>query len=210
MISKENYASSLEPNPDVRDALPMKILQRLRGSFVIFVVPVFTCGALVSADVLHKDDNFFQVQKVVEIQANLGDTFERFESIGTWWNPSHTFEGDASKYRFNLEKQALIESIEGGFVRHMDIIYWKPETRVVLRGGLGPLLTEAVDGILIFDFKEKKDATIVAMKYTVSGRLDKGLLGEWANAVDYVLDEQLERLKIAMEEVSEQEPDAKE
>lgn len=181
----------------------MKVVKRFRKRFGISVVSFLTGGALVSAEVVQKDDNFFQVQTVVEIQANLGDTFDRFENIGTWWNPSHTFEGDASEYRFNLEKQALIESIEGGFVRHMDIIYWKPESRVVLRGGLGPLLTEAVDGILIFDFKEKEGTTLVAMKYTVSGRLDKGSLGEWANAVDYVLDEQLQRFKIAMEDVSE-------
>ncbi len=146
------------------------------------------------AEVVQQEEDSFQVSHTVTIAQDLQIVFSKFESIQSWWNPSHSFGGDVSKYRFDLEKQALVETLEGGFVRHMDIVYWNPQSRVVLRGGLGPLLTEVVTGILIFDFTETEGVTSVSMKYTVSGKVEQQTLGEWAPAVDFVLTEQLQRL----------------
>jgi len=196
IISKENAVSLLESDALLLDAGGM--IHRAIVCMIIGLISVCLSNFAL-AEVVRQEPDYFQVQSVVEVPHDLDTVFAKFERIQGWWNPDHTFGGDITHFRFDKNQQALVETLEDGFVRHLDIVFWKPKSRVVLRGGLGPLLTEVVNGILIFDFKEEEGVTTLAMKYSVSGKVAQGKLGDWASAVDYVLSEQVQRLVKSLE-----------
>lgn len=159
---------------------------------------IFTGG--LAAEVIDQGDHVFKIRSILDVPLPMDTVFEKFANIGSWWNPEHTFGGDATRYRLDLARMGLIETLDEGFVKHMDIVYWNPGHRIVLKGGLGPLLTEAVVGVMIVDFEANEGSTRVALKYTVTGIVENGSLGNWAPAVDYVIGEQMHRLRVFLEQ----------
>lgn len=63
-----------------------------------------------------------------------------------------------------------------------------------LRGALGPLQIEGVDGTLAWTLKPAEGGISVTQSYVVGGYIRSGM-EPWAPRVDRVLDEQLQRLK---------------
>ena len=71
--------------------------------------------------------------------------------IGQWWSSSHTFSRDASNLSLDLKAGGcLCERLkDGGSVQHLIVVYAAPAEGLRLRGALGPLQMEGVDGTLI-------------------------------------------------------------
>jgi hypothetical protein len=67
-----------------------------------------------------------------------------------------------------------------------------------LRGALGPLQAEGVDGAMSWTLKPAGSATGVTLSYVVGGYI-RGGVEPWAPKVDRVLDEQIQRLKSFVE-----------
>jgi hypothetical protein len=67
-----------------------------------------------------------------------------------------------------------------------------------LRGALGPLQTEGVDGTVSWTLKPAEGGTIVTLSYVVGGYIRSGM-EQWAPRVDQVLADQLQRLKSFVE-----------
>ena len=82
---------------------------------------------------------------------------------------------------------------DGGFVRHMEIVFCQPGKTLRLSGGLGPLQGMGVSGALTFQLELKNGQTEITLTYNVSGNPDLQL-DKIAPAVDSVLAAQLERL----------------
>ena len=76
----------------------------------------------------------------------------------------------------------------------MQVVYAAPSEGLRLRGALGPLQTEGVDGTLSWTLKPVEGGTAVTQTYVVGGYIRSGM-EQWAPRVDRVLDEQLQRLK---------------
>jgi hypothetical protein len=75
----------------------------------------------------------------------------------------------------------------------MDVTWVMPGQSIELHGGLGPMRSEGVTGVLRWTVKPAEDGTTVTQSYVVGGYLRQG--GEhWAPIVDDVLQEQLTRL----------------
>jgi hypothetical protein len=87
---------------------------------------------------------------------------------------------------------------DGGSVQHLQVVYAAPGQGLRLRGALGPLQTEGVDGTLSWTLKPGEGGTIITSSYVLGGYIRSGM-EQWAPRVDRVLDEQLQRLKSYVE-----------
>ena len=152
------------------------------------------------AEVTKSDVHGFVSAHEVEIAAPPERVYQALVAeVGDWWDPAHTYSGDAANMSFN-EFPALWERLgEEGFVHHMAIDMVRPPRTLRLRGGLGPLQTLAVVGSMTFDLEATQQAgqgdgpkaTKLAYRYVVNGRE----LQDWAEPVDRVMGQQLERLR---------------
>src|SRR5690349_14228561 len=117
--------------------------------------------------------------------------------IGRWWNPAHTYSGDAANLALSAKPGGcLCETLPGGgFVKHMDVVYAAPGKALRLVGGLGPLQGMGAAGAMTFDFKAEGAITRVTVTYIVSGFAPGAGLAAIAPPVEGVLAEQLTRFK---------------
>jgi hypothetical protein len=86
-------------------------------------------------------------------------------------------------------------------VQHLQVVYAAPGEGLRLRGALGPLQTEGVDGTLSWSLKPVEGGIGVNQSYVVGGYI-RGGIKQWAARVDRVLDEQLRQLKTFVESKS--------
>ncbi len=160
----------------------------------------------VAAEVAEVDEDGF----VSAFELQFGAAPERvYDALvaetGAWWDPAHTFSGDALNLTFAVAPSsprpgaeagpglALWERLpgEGNFARHLDVDFAQRGVRLRLRGGLGPLQALAVAGSMTFDLEGSLVGTKLTYRYTVTGRK----LTAWADPVDRVMREQMERLR---------------
>ena len=116
------------------------------------------------------------------------------EDFSNWYDASHSYGGVADNLSLDVEKHCMLEVLpDGGFVRHMEIVYYQPGAVFRMAGGLGPLQQMGVSGALTFSFDEKDDGTEITLTYVVTGSAFQQL-DQIAGPVDGVLADQLERL----------------
>ncbi len=80
----------------------------------------------------------------------------------------------------------------------MTVVNIEPDRLLRMLGGLGPLQEHGVAGSLTFTLEPSEKGVELAVTYNVSGYHPSGL-GSWADAVDRVVREQVERLKLYVE-----------
>lgn len=148
-----------------------------------------------TAEVVDASGAGFTVRTVVEVAAPPATVYEALVgAVGSWWDPAHTYSGDASRLSIDARPGGCFcEALEGGGVQHLEVVYAQPATRLRLKGGLGPLQGEAITGHLTFDLEPNGEGTRVTLTYKVVGYAPKGLEA-WAAPVDGVLAQALGRL----------------
>jgi uncharacterized protein YndB with AHSA1/START domain len=139
----------------------------------------------------------FTVRTTVAIRAAPGDVYQRLvRNIGDWWNPSHTFSGNA--HNLSIEEKTMGCFCErlpgGGGVRHMEVVYVAPGKTLRLSGALGPMQAIAASGIMTIELSAAEGGTKLEVTYAVAGYLPAGM-NTWAAPVDGVVEEQFTRLK---------------
>lgn len=161
---------------------------------------------LVSAAVLSASPAAAEVKSasehgfVIEHRATLVVPPEvAFRSIGTvasWWSPDHTYSGNASNLSLELRPGGCFcERLDGGGgVEHLRVAYIEPGKRVVLTGALGPLLYEAVSGVMDLQVERTAGGSVLKMSYKAAGFANGGG-AKLAPLVDKVLGEQMKRLR---------------
>lgn len=144
-----------------------------------------------AADVVTAVSNGFQIKQKFETKLGKADAFRVFvDDIAQWWDAAHSYSGKADSLSIDLEQRCFLETLPaGGFVRHLEIVYYEPGKAIRFTGGLGPLQQMGVCGALTVSFTEQNGKTVVEIEYNVSGRLEQGL-DRFATAVDQVLAEQ--------------------
>ncbi len=157
---------------------------------------VLPCFSTACAQVAESGENGFQIRASREIDKPAGEVFAAFEKeIGQWWNSQHSWSGDAGNLRMDHERGALIEKLpDGGYCRHLEIVYYEPGKAMRLSGGLGPLQGLGLHGVMSVAVSEAGGKSRVELSYNVSGFLPGGL-EQLAPVVDGVLNEQLDRFK---------------
>jgi len=164
------------------------------------LIPVLAVAAPAAAEVKSATPNGFEVASTATISAPPDRVYAALGEVGRWWSPSHTFSRDAANLSLELRAGGCFcERLkDGGSVQHMQVVYAAPGEGLRLRGALGPLQTEGVDGTLSWSLKPAGGGTNVAQSYVVGGYIRAGM-EQWAPRVDRVLDEQLQRLKAYVE-----------
>jgi uncharacterized protein YndB with AHSA1/START domain len=148
------------------------------------------------AEVVDVQTNGFEVREAVHIAAPPDKAYAALVDIGRWWDPGHTFSGDAAN--LSLEPKAggcFCEALkDGGWTAHMRVIYVAPGKTLRLEGTLGPLQTLGASGHLTFALAPKDGGTDLVLTYDVGGYAKDGF-PSWATPVDHVLGAQVARLK---------------
>ena len=153
-----------------------------------------------SAEVKSVSANGFEVVSIATIAAPADRVYAALGEVGHWWDPSHTFSRDAANLSMELRAGGCFcERLkDGGSVQHLQVVYAAPGQGLRLRGALGPLQTEGVDGTLSWTLKPGEGGTAVTLSYVLGGYIRSGM-EQWAPRIDRVLEEQLQRLKSFVE-----------
>lgn len=161
----------------------------------IFILVLISCS-IIYGDVTDSSEIGFTSENTVIIKASPDAVYKQIIKPGDWWNPEHTYSGNSG----NL----FIEDKIGGCfceklannsdIRHLEVIYREPGKILRLSGGLGPLQSMAVSGVLTFTLSETAEGTKTVLNYTAGGYTPGGLKS-LAPIVDMVMALQLNGLK---------------
>lgn len=155
-------------------------------------------GSPAQAEVLSSSPNGFEIRHTADIARPPATVLGMFERIGSWWDPQHSYSGDAKNLSLSLKPGGCFcEALPaGGGIEHMRVVYVDPGKRAVLTGALGPLLFEAVAGVMDVRVEPAGTGTKLTMTYKAAG-FAKGGADKVAAPVDRVLAEQFARLTAA-------------
>jgi uncharacterized protein YndB with AHSA1/START domain len=157
------------------------------------------------AEVTARTDAGFVVRVSTEVGASPADAWKAFTTPSLWWNPQHTFSGEAVNLTMDpsangcfceklpVPKGAPVTQ-KPGSVMHMRVVYAEPYRALRLVGGLGPLQSEAVNGTMTVTFKPVEGSggktTRILWEYVVGGFM-RYKTETISGAVDKVLIEQI-------------------
>lgn len=164
----------------------------------VLILGVAMIGAPASAEVVSSGPSGFHIRHSVQLVVPQERAFEAFERVGGWWDPEHTYSGDAANLRLSASPGGCFcERLpDGGGIEHMRVAYVDPGERMVLTGSLGPLLFEATSGAMDVKFERIAGGSRVTMDYKVSGFATGGA-DKLAPIVDQVLGTQMKRYRAA-------------
>ena len=158
---------------------------------------ILLCPAWAFAEVADSSTDGFTVKASVTIQASQDEVYRRLvHNIGDWWNPQHTFSGDARNLTIDEKPMGCFcETLPGqGAVRHMEVLRFMQGKTLVLSGAIGPLQSLAAAATMTIQLSPGDTGTTVDVTYAVSGYLASGM-DAWAAPVNSVVSEQFSRLK---------------
>ena len=158
-----------------------------------------------AAEVVDQDENGFITRDVAEVEADPKETWLVLISPAKFWNSAHSWSGDAANMRLTPQAGGCFcEKIPEdpdptkitleGSVEHMRVIHAFPEKALRMQGGLGPLQSEPVTGVLTIALSPTEaGGTRIVWEYNVAGRM-RYEVDVIAKAVDGVMSEQLNGL----------------
>jgi len=169
----------------------MTPLKTLGLTFCLQLASAGTATAAVSQSAA----DAFVIESRVTVPATPLQAWLALVQPSRWWDPAHTWSGDAANLRLDPRAGGCFcESWKGNSVEHLRVVWFAPPTELRMTGGLGPLQAMGLDGILTFSIKPEASGSEIGLSYRVSGD-SLHALAELAPAVDKVLAGQLERLQ---------------
>lgn len=125
---------------------------------------------------------------------------------GDWWDDAHTWSGEAANLMITPQgggcfceripaKESASEVGLAGSVQHMTVLMAEPMKVLRMRGGLGPLQSEPVDGVLTITMQpdSASGGTRIVWEYVVAGHM-RFEVAKISKAVDGVMSQQLGHL----------------
>ena len=150
-------------------------------------------AAAAHAEVIASSPTGFTSTHRKEVKATPAQAFEAIGKLDQWWNPAHSYSGQAANLRLGLRAgDCFCEQWDGNSIEHARVIYVQRDAAVRLEGSLGPLQDMAVNGVLTMSTAIAEGKTFVRMVYRVSGGPEAGL-EKLAPIVDKVMAEQFSR-----------------
>jgi uncharacterized protein YndB with AHSA1/START domain len=157
------------------------------------------------AEVVETAPDRFVTRATASVKAPLLETWLALTKPGEWWNPAHSWSGDAKNMtltpqgggcfceRIPVGDSGNASAMEGS-ARHAEVLQAFPMKVLRMRGGFGPLQSEPANGVLTITLKEVPGGTRLMWEYNVGGPM-RYKIAELAPAVDGVMSEQLKRLQ---------------
>lgn len=167
---------------------------------LVVALAALSLAGVARAEVVDQSPQGFELRHQVTISAPPAQVRATMLQVGQWWNPAHSWSGSAANLSIDLASGCFCEKLKDGFARHMTVIYASSDT-VRLEGALGPLQRTGAVGRLTFMFGKAPDPdqTLLTVTYDVGGYAKGGLADPWAKPVDFVIGEQVSRLKKKLE-----------
>lgn len=137
-------------------------------------------AAPAAAEVVTVHPSGFVVRHEVAVAADSKPIWLALIAPDTWWRKEHTWSGDSANLSLQpsaggcfCERIPEVDepgrfTLEGS-VEHMRVIQSQPENALRLRGGLGPLQSEPVNGILTITLSRIDGGTRLVWEYNVAG-----------------------------------------
>lgn len=149
--------------------------------------------AAAPAEVVSASATGFHLRHSVTLPAAPAGAFDAFAKVERWWDPAHTYGGDPSRLSLTLKPGGCFcELLKSGGIEHLRVTYVDRPNRLVLTGALGPLLYQAVAGVMDVQFEAAGTGTKVTLDYKAAGFAGGGA-DKLAPAVDQVIGEQFTR-----------------
>lgn len=161
-------------------------------------------SAPLQAKVISEGNGAFVTRDSAVVEADLRATWLTLISPGEWWDDAHTWSGDAANMSLTPQGGGCFcERIPAkdtkntigldGSVQHMVVLNATPDLVLRMRGGLGPLQSEPVDGVLTIALSKTDKGTLIVFEYVVGGfmRFETPTISK---AVDGVMSQQLSHL----------------
>lgn len=141
----------------------------------------------------------FEVGGTVAIEAPPARVWAVLTAPDAWWSRDHRWF-KASTLSLDLSPGGCWceRAADGRVSRHLETALVEPGSKLVLRGGLGPLQGQGASGGLTFEIKAEGEGSLLTWSYIVGGYTPGGLEA-WAAPVDGVLSAQLANLKARAE-----------
>ena len=157
-----------------------------------------------AAEVIAKTETGFVSRNAVEVKADPAESWKALIAPNLWWSGEHTYSGVAANMYLDAQATGCFceklpaardaaPGARGGSIEHMRVIYAAPGKVLRMAGGLGPLQSEAVGGILTITLKPTVSGTRILWEYVVGGYM-RYKTDEIAPLVDKVMNEQVARL----------------
>lgn len=186
-------------------------MHRFYRSFA--TIAASTCATLASpafAEVAEAHDDHFITRAEAVVDADRKATWLALISPARWWSSEHTWSADAANLKLTPQAggcfcETIPEVDEPGritlqgSVEHMRVLQAYPEVALRMSGGLGPLQSEPVTGILTVALSEAGESedgsarTRIVWEYNVGGKM-RYPIPVISSAVDGVMTLQLTRL----------------
>jgi len=170
----------------------------MRRLHALTVVALFV-AAPAAAEVTASSEAGFVSRHEAQVAATPMEVWSEAITPASWWNGSHTYSGDSANMTIEaVPGGCFCEAIPGGetpagAIEHMRVLYVAPGAVLRLSGGLGPLQSEAVTGVLTMTFEPANGGTRMVWEYVVGG-YSRLPAERTATLVDTVVGEQFQRL----------------
>jgi uncharacterized protein YndB with AHSA1/START domain len=140
------------------------------------------------------------VKIVRHVAAPPAKVFSTAIAVGTWWSADHSYSGVAANITIDPRPGGCWceKLLNGGGVKHMEVVFVDPGKLLRFTGGLGPMQAMAATGSFTWEFKAAGDGTDLTWTYAVTG-YQPGGFQQLAPVVDGVLASQLTNLKTVAE-----------
>jgi hypothetical protein len=177
----------------------------MRLPHLLLALALLAFAAPAQAEVTTVSEAGFIIRLEAETPASKHDAWRALIAPGKWWSSQHTYSGDAANMYLDAQASGCFcEKLPRpagepadqriGSVEHMHVVYADPPQGVLrMKGGLGPLQGESVNGTLTITVKPAPQGSKITWEYVVGGTM-RMKNEDIAPAVDQVLGEQLKRL----------------
>lgn len=154
------------------------------------------CIGCAHAEIVAEADSGLSLRETVHVAATPDKAYAALIRPSQWWSSEHSFSGDAANMTLDAKAGGCwCETLaDGGSVLHMTVVNADPGKVLRMRGALGPLQGEGVDGAMTFKLKAAGGGTDITLTYNMAGWMKDGFKSV-AQAGDSVLGEQVARLK---------------
>ena len=162
-------------------------------------------SAPLAAEVTDSSADHFVARDSVTVKAAPKAAWLMLIKPEEWWDDSHTWSGSSSNLSIVPqgggcfceripEKDSRSDIGLAGSAQHMIVLMAEPMKVLRMRGALGPLQSEPVEGVLTFTLQADKASggTKVVMEYVVGGHMRYDV-PKISKAVDEVMSMQLGR-----------------